>query len=487
MSQEAIADRLAVEATEELAAAPAPEGVLARELVVWYGGVFGFYLLAMALTWAVGIEGIYGSPMPFYALFSPVFLEAGAWHLVTVAVAVAGLGALALFWKRAGWGEGGPSGRATVWFVFGVVVFSFLFAASVAMLRGGVAGISDAYQRQSYEYIGDIGRTGSIQALFHDYAKIREYLTMHARVHPPGPIALLWLMSNQIGQDPLALSLATMAFGALGVVPLYLWCADVAGKRVAMICSALYAVMPTIALFTATSADILFMPFVLWTLFLFWRATKTKPLAYGLAAGVAYGLCSLLSFSLLSLGAFFAIAGLWLMFDRRRRWKVVFTAAAMVAGFLAVHAAVRWWSGFDIVACFHACKAQFGLDQALLDEATPRYPAWVFRLANPATWFYFAGIPVSLLLIWRLVRPEKDTRGLFLVFALTLAALNFLYLGRGEGERSAMYIMPFMAIPAAHLLDRLSGEGRRFAPVAATLGFMAFQCWFTESVFYTFW
>jgi len=487
MSQEAIADRLAADRTEDAVVAPAPEGALARRLVAWYGVVFGVYLLAMALMWAVGIEGIYGSPMPFYALISPVFIEAGAWHLAPLAAALAGLGGFALFWNRACWQSGGPSRRAMAWYVFGVIAFSFLFAGSVAVLRGGLDGISQAYQRQTYEYIGDIGRASSIRALFQDYPKIREYLSMHAKVHPPGPIALLWLISYGIGQEPLALSLATMVFGALGVIPLYLWCADVAGKRVAVICSALYALMPAIALFTATSADILFMPFVLWTLFLFWRATQRKPLAYGLAAGVVYGLCSLLSFSLLSLGAFFAIAGLWLLFNRERRWKVVGTAAAMVAGFLAVHGAVRWWSGFDIVACFHDCKTQFDLDQAHLDEATPRYPAWVFRLANPATWFYFAGIPVSLLLIWRLLRPERHTRGLFLVFGLTLVALNFLYLGRGEGERSAMYIMPFLAVPAAHMLDRLSGQGRRLAPVAATLGFMAFQCWFTESVFYTFW
>jgi hypothetical protein len=148
---------------------------------------------------------------------------------------------------------------------------------------------------------------------------------------------------------------------------------------------------------------------------------------------------------------------------------------------------VRWWSGFDIIACFRECKAQFDLDQAHLDELAPRYAGWTWRLANPAAWLYFAGIPVSVLALWRFARPDKQTRGLFVAFGLTLVALTLLYLGRGEGERSAMYVMPFIAVPAAHLLDKLAGGGRRFAPIAATLGFMAFQCWFTESVFYTFW
>ena len=518
--------------TAELSAAVAPAEVSTRRLVSTYSQVFIAYLLVMFVLWAVGIEGVYGSPMPFYALVFPVFTEAMAWHLAPLGVLAVALAGLAIFWKRVDWDSGGPSARATAWFVFAVVVFSFVFAGAVAMLRGGIDGISHAYQRQAYEYISDIGRTSGIRALFHDYAKVRPYLSMHAKVHPPGPIAVLWLMSYVVGQGPLALSLATMALGALGIVPLYLWSASVAGKRAGLTCCMLYSVMPTVVMFIATSADILFMPFTLWTLYLFWRALDTKPLAYGLAAGVAYGLCSLLSFSLLGLGAFFAFAGLWRMTHGRTptvtapclgrppavvggvplldwlrnllrkkrghppqlpggvpdgRVEVILTAAAMIAGFLALHGAVRWWSGFDMIACFRDCKAQFDIDQAHLDDLTPRYPGWTWRLANPAAWFYFAGIPASVMALWRFARPEKQTRGLFLVFALTLVALTSLYLGRGEGERSAMYIMPFIAVPAAHLLDKLSGEGRRLAPIAATLGFMAFQCWFTESVFYTFW
>ena len=54
---------------------------------------------------------------------------------------------------------------------------------------------------------------------------------------------------------------------------------------------------------------------------------------------------------------------------------------------------------------------------------------WTFL--NPACWFFFAGIPVSLLFLHRLRYPEPDTRALFLIFAMTLVMLNLLYLARG--------------------------------------------------------
>jgi hypothetical protein len=70
---------------------------------------------------------------------------------------------------------------------------------------------------------------------------------------------------------------------------------------------------------------------------------------------------------------------------------------------------------------------------------------------------------------------------------LTLAVLSFTYLGRGEGERSAMYILPFVALPAAHLIDQIGRMTRSFAPLAVTAAFLGLQCWAIESVLYTFW
>jgi len=386
-----------------------------------------------------------------------------------------------------------PSPKATRWFLVGLVAFAVLFPCAIAMLRDGAHGITQAYERQTYEYVGDIGVTRTIQKLFGEYLKVHEYLSMHAKVHPPGPIALLWILSFVAGREALGLSLATIFVGALGVIPMYYWAADVAGKRAGLTAAMMYTLAPTIVLFTATSADILFMPFVLTTLFLFWRAiergaeNRMHAALYAIAAGAAYAACSLLSFSLMSLGAFFAFVGLWRLMDRRYRISVILTAVVMLAGFLLIHGIVHWWSGYDTIAVFNACREQFHLDQANLDDVTPRFPGWTYKLLNPACWFYFAGIPVSILFLRKLFSRDIGSRAMMIVFALTLVALDMLYLARGEGERSAMYIVPFVILPAACMLDDIGRRARSLAPLAVTLGFLAFQCWITESLFYTFW
>lgn len=513
-----------------------------------------WYVLGVAALWVVGIESIYGSPTPFYALLRPGFDSMLAPGVVLVAMALGvilgahylGVGkvpqgrvlgvwalgsaflvygflheahlenvsAFSLFlaqWRhirwhlpallvfaifgvafftglrRLNWFHEEPGRRAAAWLVVGLVVFAFAFSGAVAMVRDGLAGISQAYGRHGYEYVSDIGATGTIRALFRDYLKVRPYLSMHAKVHPPGPIALLWVFSYVVGRGALALSLATMLAGALAVVPLYFWAADLTSRRCALTCCALYSLTPSIVLFTATSADVLFTSFSLTTLFLFWRALHRRSIGYAVLAGAFYALLSLFSFSLLSLGAYFGFVGVWRLRQRQYRAAVIQTAAIMILALLAVHLLVRLWSGFDILACYQACRAQFELDQTNLNLLTPRFPSWAFKFLNPVCWFYFAGIPVSVLFVRRLARPQSDTKGLFLVFGLTLVALDVLYLGRGEGERSAMYIFPFLVLPAAHLLDELGRGIRSFSPLACTAVFMGFQCWLTESFLYTFW
>jgi MFS family permease len=416
------------------------------------------------------------------------------WNLPAFVVFLSGLGALAFTLHKLRWFDEEPDSRATKGMLIALVLFAFFFSAAIASLRGGPQGISHAYSRFDLEYIGDIGFGGSIRGLFQDYLPRHEFLTMHSKVHPPGPVVLLWIMSYALellvgpgAGGAKGLSLATMAVGSLAVLPLYGWVKDMLGRRAALTACVLYVLMPSVVLFTATSADILFMPFTLLTLFLFGRALERGSIAYAFGAGLGYAAMSLLSFSLLSVGAWFGFIGLWRLLERRNWFPVLQTAVVMIAAFLAVHLLVGMWGRFDIIAVFLKSKAQFDADQRALDLYAPRWPWWAWKLLNPLAWLYFAGIPVSVLFFRRLVRPEADTRILFIIFALTLLVLDVLYLARGEGERSALYVFPFVLVPAAHALHRIGEDARSHAPLLATAAFLAFQCWLTESYLYTYW
>lgn len=402
---------------------------------------------------------------------------------VTVAAVVA-----ALFLRNRPIGEHEWSDRTAWRVVFALAVFAFLFAGSVAMIRGGFDGIAAAYRRTGYEYIDDIGKGLTLLGFIRDYNELHPMLSMHAKVHPPGAVVMLWVMSTVLlSRDPLLLSIGTMAVGSFGVVPLYAWVRDMLGRRSALVAAAVYGVMPTIALFTATSADIMFLTLTIMTLFLFWRSVHRNSVWYAVAAGAGYAAMSLTSYSLLTVGAFFGFVGLWRMREAAMCVAVVKTAAIMVATFLLIHLAVRFGLGFDVIANFRLSHAQFIEDQQNLDQVSPRYPAWMFKFFNPLAILFFAGVPVSVLFVWRLVRPSSDGKALFVVFALTLLVLMPLYLARGEGERSAMYMMPFLLVPAAHMLTEFVQSARSYAPLAKTWLFLIVQTWLIETFLFTYW
>ncbi len=522
-----------------------------RSLVVLYLNVGAWYLVVVAGLWALGVESLYGHPTPFYALISPSYslaavpatagilmllgtyvwasrgpmardsrlylslsmgllvgvagfsllYDAGEtgltttlaqfwtefrWHALVLSVFTTGFVALAWAWPRL---DEDPGRRETTALLVSLLVFTIVFALATAMIRDGANGITQTYERYTYEYISDIGKTRSIALLFEKYNDMQDLLSMHAKVHPPGPIVILWLISYLTGQDPLGLSLGTVIFGSLSIVPLYGLARDVAGGRAALVTAALFSVVPGFTLFNAVSTDVTFLPFTLATLWWFWRAVDRGSAKYAAAAGFGYACMTLISFSLVGIGAFFGFVGLWKLADSQRRKYVLMTALIMVAVLLAVHGAVRLGTGYDVIENFQNAKMQFDDDQRELDTLSPRYPGWTFRIWNPMCWFFFAGIPISVLFIKMLMDRKRDclTPPFLIVTLLTLVTLNLLYLGRGEGERSAMYLYPFVAIPAGAYLTRLCVERRSYAPFLATLMLVAAQSWAIETFFYTYW
>ena len=465
----------------------APES---RDLAVKFTRVGLVYLIIVGLLWVLGIESINQHLTPFYALVRPTILhgENILWHVQSILVLSAALFCTHKFLCIYNLlDESEPDTKTQRRFIGWCFLLAVAVPISIAMMRGGLEGISGAYSRPGYEYISDIGVGGSIRGLFNKFEYYHKFLSMHGKVHPPGPTAILWLMSYVLGTSPLMLSFGTIFFGATSVIPFYYWMRELFSVRVAVHSTLVYIFVPTIVLFTATSADILFMPFTLTTLWFFWRSITRGSLRYALGAGVCYALCTLLSFSLISLGAFFGLVGLWKLVSSETRLHVIITASGMIVGLIATHFLVYFWADFNVLHVFELSKNQFDLDQKMLDIHDPRYPSWVFKFLNPLCWIYFAGIPVSVLALKQLFVRSTDHRPVFIIIGITLLILDLLYLARGEGERSAMYVMPFIVIPAGYCLAQVTQRDDSAQALTLTLVFLAIQCWVTEAVLYTYW
>lgn len=405
---------------------------------------------------------------------------------VLVAVAAIFLGLLAFGYVRTS--DRSPSAPFLCLFLLGAMVCLFFFSGAVADLRAGPEGLTDgitkAYHRVTQEYIADIGQGGSIRGFMAQFVEIHPTLSHHQRVHPPGPTILLWLLSFLVGLEPLALSLATMAGATLMFIPCYLWAKELGGPRMGLVACAILAFSPGIVAFTATSADILFMPFTLTTLFLFERAVRRESRIAALGAGLFYALAAFCSFNILCIGFYFGLVGLWELREPEGRYPIIRTAALMLASFVGTYVVLYLWSGFNMVECFLTCWEEQRYD---LNNQTDRWPGIWWRLFHPLSVMYYVGIPVTVLCVQRLYRPDAIQHPTFIMMALAFLFLNMVIPARGEMERTGLYMYPLLIGPAAHMLTTRWQQSRSEAPLAVAVGFLAFQCWLTEYLFWTYW
>lgn len=405
-----------------------------------------------------------------------------------IAIGIAAVFLALLGFRYVRMGDRNPSLLFLCLFLYGAMACQFFFSGAVAELRGGPEGLTDgitkAYYRLTQEYVADIGQGGSIRGFMGQFIELHPGLSHHQRVHPPGPTVLLWLLSFLVGREPYPLSLATMAGATLSIIPCFLWARELGGARMGLVACAIFIFCPGIVAFTATSADMLFMPFTLMTLFLFERAVRRGSWLAAIGAGLFYALAAFCSFNILCIGIYFGLVGLWELRDSEGRWPIVRTAALMTAGFIGAFAAMYLWSGFNMLECFLTCWKEQRLDLA---SQTDRWSAPWWRLFHPLSIIYYVGIPVSVLFVQRLRRPDAIQHATFVMMALTFLFLNLVVPARGEMERTGLYMYPLLIAPAAHLLTTRWQQTRSEAPLAAVLGFLAFQSWLTEYLFWTYW
>lgn len=459
----------------------------------------------MLFCWGIGIEPIYAHPAPFYALWYPVGLRG----VLTGGLALTAWYAAAAAVRRLMPSTLPRHARAPRPGLLALMTLLIGFALLTASVRG-VEGIWQAYSREAYEVIGDIGKAPSIAAFFRRYTELHPWLSMHGKVHPPGPAALLWLFSYVTGRSAPALAVATLVFGSFSVPAMWLWVRRAVNAPTARAASLLLTCVPSVVLFGAVSADFLFLPVTLATLWLFHEALERRghPV-WSATAGLGYALMTLMKYSLPAVGIWFGVVGLMLL-RRPGGWRAVIRCAAVMVAVTGGSLFLIWTlTGFNYLEGFAQAAAQFRQDQHHLDRLTPRYPAWTFRLLfNPLTFFYFAGFPVSLLALTGALRLTCCLRrqaqagrnrspartGAALTFHETVTAclttvcvLNLLYLARGEGERSALYLFPFLVVPAARLAAAARHRTGSDALLAAAMTLMAVQTIITEILFYTYW
>ncbi len=497
-----------------------------------------WYLIAVLLLWLAGFESVYGRLTPFDAVYQPAFhsiLVPGAVVLcLWAAYRIAPMGGAqdplrrrllgwglwlallatiaALFYQEAANRSQSP-GRAIAaaapvllghltafglagtsvlllprllgkegeerspWAVYGLLPAFFALAVAASLLRGGPASLWEAH---SLPLVRAVEENGGPLRFVVGYPQIIAQSGYAGRGSGPGEGVFAWLVWRGAGQSAAAAGLLSAAFLSLSVLGLYAWAKEQFLQRTALIAACLYSLVPGVVLLAAGGSMGAVLPFALLALFFFVRG-RGRNAGWFLAAGVFLALAAFVNLSAIGL---FAYCALWVPPEgsaRQRAGRHARALLATAAAALMTWFWLAWGTGFDLVACWHG---EWALSHGTpgLDALTPRAPYWLWKLLNPAAWFFYAGVPVSLLFLWSFRGRVPGERRQWGNTILVLVFLNLLFLPSGGAELGAVYVYPLLVLPAAAALARLEAENGT-GPLIASLCYLAFQCWLAGSYF----
>lgn len=373
------------------------------------------------------------------------------------------------------------------------VLSSFAVNASVAMVRGGPAALESPFLRPQ-DYYAEIGKVEGLMAFLRDYPTILGTMETHGHVHPPGPVLLLWLISQLIGQGPFVAALVVVVTGSLSVAPVYLLLRGLYGEGSATAGAALYIVIPSVVLFTATSMNAVFSFLAAWLFLIGFKLIQTRrfPLAVGL--GALLSLSTFFTFDHVFVAFFLGMAGL-LFAIQKRDWRSLPVFALIPLVYTSLYLILHSVSGYNLIEVFTSTYGYYKQDRAdmvgLYGPESVSALYWFF--GNAAASLFFLGVPTAVLFfrgaINALKRAAADTtmRSIGLAALVTLAAVNLPGLYYGEVERIWMYLVPLAMVFAVRILPGFQQGARSTAGLYSILGTTAFQTLLLEHVLYTYW
>jgi hypothetical protein len=322
--------------------------------------------------------------------------------------------------------------------------------------------IIEPYARTEWEYYGDVPaveRVGGPAAFLERYARPRFFatLSLHSQTHPPGGVLFLWAVAKLFGPGRWAAALATIAFTALVLLPVYALARELYGDAVARCALAFFLVAPNFVMFTTTSMDGPFSVLPITSVYLFHRALAARRPRAAAAAAILTGL-ALAGAAFMTYAAVFvplylvAFAALALLARRELVPALARTLLLALLAFLGAHVAVALATGYEPTAAVRAAMAH---DREMVGTGYESLGHYLnLSFANLLAFLFCAGVPLTtawgreVAAAWRR-RLAATGDVVTAAFALSLALVAFSTLFTLETERIWIFMVPWIAIAAA--------------------------------------
>ena len=442
---------------------------------------YHFWLQWLMVSTGLKLGAVSQRLAPLYAYWRP--------HYKTgLLLAAAGMTGVVVWLMRRGLKE--QTGRRPWW--MGLVLVHWCLVPLVVCIDGKpLERLAEPYSKSDLEYIGAVPLVTTPGEFMAEYPRRLAEMPMHAQTHPPGAVLILWLVDRTLGPGPLTAAWFTILFSGLSIPAVFLLARRVTPES--RLATVFYILAPNVILFTATSMEAVFAVPLIWSYCCFWQARFRRPLLWGAACGLCAAAAGLMTFSMAVLPLWGLLVWLLTAWLDRPRWKNTTLALVMSATvFVWFYVLLQWTTGYNILTMLNAA---IGNHQQIM--AGMNHHSWWqhgnLSLANLAVFLFSVGLPICLLWgrsLWQAgaVRHHQPD---FAVFAwsggLCLLLLAAAPLYTLEVERIWIFLVPLLAIPAAHTLQGWENSASTCRTLQSAFILLAMQTLLTEMLLTTYW
>ena len=365
--------------------------------------------------------------------------------------------------------------------------FKIFIDTFVAMSDGGFKALCPTISgRGLYDsFYADVPKVKNLAVFLRDYTKILPTLRWHSHTHPPGGAIFQWAVARIFGHGMLQASIAIIVFTSQTIIPIFLLAQQLYGRKIAIISCAFFILAPNVIMYTATCMDGVFAVFPIWSVYLFYKGLCGKTILYSILTGFSLAIAMILNYTTVCIGVFFiAAAALYFLFDRQN-FSIVFRSLLISATvFFLFYLILYAYPGYNILSCL---KASIKEDENSWGTGYGDVAQYFFRsITNLAAFLLCVGIPSAVLWLREVIKNltkkgRKNPDIYVLAYFIGLIFIAFSTLFTLETERIWLFMVPFIAIPAAKQLVSLQRK-----TVYGVLCFLFFQTMIFEVFMWTY-
>lgn len=445
------------------------DDVSARKLLWQTGIILGLVFLGKFLLFHF-FKGYVPDRLLFYGIPSPK-----AQNILWFILPIIFFAAFMYFWKKI---MTLPSRK----FLLTLWLFFVIISLSIAGTRIGTYSIYEHFSRTGWEYTGDLDMIrdfGGVHSFLQKFTALHNAPIMsHTVTHPPGFTLLLYVFQQLFRVDFLGLSIMTVMFGALSIIPLYYFLKEFADESTVRRGLMLYIFFPGTLLMGATSMDFTFVTVVWASIYLLYKGWQ-KNMWLAFLGGIIAAAGIMMNFLILLLAPYFVYL-IYRIFTKGIPVQlIVGRCLASIATCFVSLWLIYYGTGYSIIENFWL--ARHIQSQVVESNFLSLWQYGTFAIMNILAFLMSLGISSLLILGQKLTWLWREHRSSLVAFVMMIF---FVVIGifQGEVERIWLFITPLFIIPIALSLKDFSDK--RMTSMTALLFFQSFAM---QILFYTYW